>query len=161
MVLYATGSPRQILARRMTDLPALLTFLTSSEAAGPRGLGAFLSARRPPADCGRVFLIGDFLDLDPRQAVALHTRGREVLCVQILAPLELAPPPGAQVQWLDPEGQGQVERELDSATLAAYERALEERLAVWDQLAARHGFSHRLFSSERAFEDVVRATLER
>ncbi|MEE8468590.1 MAG: DUF58 domain-containing protein [Planctomycetota bacterium] len=161
VVLYSTGRPRQMLARRMTDLPELLQFLTSSEAAGPRGLGSFLDVRRPPADCGRVFLIGDLLDLDPRRAVALHTRGREVFCVQILAPLELAPPPGARVRWWDPEGPGHAERELDGATLAAYERALEERLAVWDSLAARHGFSHGLFSSERAFEDVVRATLER
>ena len=108
-----------------------------------------------------MFLIGDLLDLDPARAVALHTRGREVFCVQILAPIELAPPPGARVQWLDPEGGGRVQRELDGATLAAYERALESRLAAWHQLAARHGFFHRMFPSERAFEDVVRATLER
>ena len=154
-----SGRGRRFGARRPTDLPGLLGFLEGLVAEGDFGLGARLSVQRPAAECGRVFLVGDLLDLHPRDVPSLRTPGRELFCVQRLAPVELAPPEGRAVEWLDPEGGDRALRTLDASTLARYERRLEEWLEAWDRLAARHGFSYGLFPSDRPFEDVVRETL--
>ena len=158
--VWASDGGPPLRARRPTDLPAVLSFLQARHASGSAGLGALLASTRPAAGCGRVLLIGDLCDLPPREVLSLRGPGRELFCTQVLAPLELAPPPGVAVEWLDPEGEGTARRELDPASLEAYERALEARLAAWDELAARHGFTHRVHPSDRPFEDGVRALLE-
>lgn len=145
--------------RRLTDLPGLLAFFEGLVARGDRGLAQLLGRRRLGTECGRAFLVGDLCDLDPRAVLALARPGRDLLCAQVLAPVELAPRRGARVEWVDPEGGGRLPRTLDGPTLAAYERALEERLAAWDRLAARHGFTHHLFPSDRPFEEAVRGML--
>lgn len=146
-------------ARRSRDLPAVTAFLEGLRATGSAGLATLLRHHRPLAQHGRVFLVGDLLDVDPRDVLALRARGRDLRCLQLLAPIELSPPAGRAVEWLDPEGAGRVARTLDPATLRAYARALEERLEAWDRLAARHGFAYCLAPSDRDFEDVVRDSL--
>ncbi|MCP3918163.1 MAG: DUF58 domain-containing protein [bacterium] len=145
-------------ARRATDLPGLIGFLESRRARGDAGLARLCRERAFPADCGRVFMIGDLLDVEPSDVLGLRRPGRELFVVQVLAPLELAPPAGA-IEWHDPEGAGHVMVEVDGASRAAYERALELRLEAWDELAARHGIRFRVASSAEAFEDVVRGVL--
>jgi hypothetical protein len=103
--------------------------------------------------------VGDLLDLEERDVLALLTRRRELFALQLLAPVELAPPVGAAIEWLDPEGAGRRTLRLDPATVAAYERALEARLEHWRQLAARHGFGYGPYRSDQPFEDVVRGVL--
>lgn len=158
--LRASDGAPPLVARRPTDLGAALGFLAERRAGGAAGLEALLGSARPAAECGRVVLIGDLLDLAPHRVTGLRGPGRELYCLQVLAPLELAPPRDTAVEWLDPEGEGRASRQLDAAALEAYERALEARLGAWDELAARHGFTHRVHPSARPFEDAVRALLE-
>ncbi len=160
VTLWAGTRTPPMRGRKLADLPAVLSFLEARRASGGEGLASLLKAARPDADCGRVILVGDCCDLSPRDVLALRGPGRELLCAQILAPIELAPPAGATVEWLDPEGEGRVGRVLDPSTLDAYERALEARLTAWDNLAGRHGFTHAVHPSDRPFEDGVRALLE-
>lgn len=158
--LRASDGALPLRARRLTDLPGILRYLEGLRASGSAGLGALLSAVRPDAECGRVVLIGDLCDLSPEAVLTLCGPGRELLCTQLLAPIELAPPPGASVEWLDPESDARAARALDRRAIDAYERALEARLAAWDASAVRHGFTHRVHPSDRPFEDGVRMLLE-
>ena len=158
--LRASDGAPPLHARRATDLPAVLRYLEGLRASGSSGLGSLLSAGRPGAECGRVVLIGDLCDLLPEAVLTLRAPGRELLCAQLLAPIELSPPPGATVEWLDPEGDARAPRALDRRAVDAYERALETSLAAWDTCALRHGFTHRMHPSDRPFEDGVRALLE-
>lgn len=158
--LRATDGAPPLRVGKPTDLPAVLGYLEGLTAHGTPGLGALLAAVRPGADCGRVVLLGDLCDLSPAAVLGLRGHGREVLCGQLLAPHELAPPTGAAVEWLDPEGEGRAPRNLDRRAVEAYEQALEAQLASWDGLAARHGLRHHVHPSDRPFEDAVRALLE-
>jgi len=160
VVASGEGGPRSARARRLTDLPALLGFLEALVAGGAAGLGTLVTQSRPPAECGRMVLLGDLLDLEPAQTVGLRGVGRELVCVQILAPLELAPPSSGFVEWHDPEGTGRLSRALDDATVGAYERRLEERLEAWSALAARASIAYAVHGSDRPFEDVVRSLFE-
>ena len=147
--------------RGLRDLRALQTSLEGELAHGQRGLGAWLASSRPASAAGRVVLIGDLLDLEPRCVLALARRGRELALAQILAPLELAPPLDALVEWVDPESGERLRMQIDARRLGAYERALEARLESWSELARRHGLRYRCDSSATAFEDRVRGLLER
>lgn len=156
---HASGSRGEIVVRRKPDLPGLLNFCESQRAQGARGLAGLIAERRPPAEAGRVFLIGDLFDLQASDVLGLTRRGRELFCVQILAPIEFTPPALGSVEWKDPEGEGRLALEVDEAQAAAYERELHERLESWRLLAARHRFGHGSFSSDTPFEDVVRTLL--
>ncbi len=147
-------------ARRVADLGRLLAFLGSRRAGGSAGLADLVASRCVGSRCGRVVLIGDCLDLAPELLGGLRAPGRELLCAQVLAPIELAPPHSGAVEWLDPEGGADLRCELSRPLVESYERALGQRLAAWDALAARHAFRHTLHPSDRPFEEGVRALLE-
>jgi hypothetical protein len=61
---------------------------------------------------------------------------------------------------VDPEGGERLSVRLDGSNLSAYESNLESQLQAWQSMAARHGVSHGLYSSDAPFESAVRATLE-
>ncbi len=157
---------RRCLVRRRSDLGALLEFLVSLKAEGTAGLASVLQQRRPSRESGRVFLLGDLLDVDRSEAMSWQRPGRELLWVQFLAPLELVPDQslggieGQHVRWLDPEGDGSVSVRLDGDTLAAYEGRLEASIERWRHAASQHGVYHGLFSSNQPFEQAVHAILE-
>ncbi|GEM_PF-801265 len=167
---------QRLLARKLSDIGALLSFLRDLRAQGATGLGglgASLQAGRPASHVGRLFLIGDLLDMDPAQALSWMRPGRELFWVQVLAPLELLPVGasglgveqagtrhGDWVEWLDPEGSERLSVRLDGANLEAYEMSLERQLEAWQSMASKHGVSHGLFPSDSPFESAVRAILE-
>jgi len=158
-VVGAGPTGGELVTRRLTDLPELLAFLAGRRAGGAAGLALSLRERPPHSGAGRVFLLGDLLDVAPAQIARCGGRGRELVLAQILAPLELAPPRAGAVEWLDPEGEGRARVELDDARVRAYERALEVRLEAWSRFAASHGIAYGCFSSARPFEEPARALL--
>ena len=166
------GSQR-FLARKLSDVGGLVQFLQDLHAEGSEGLASAVRESRPSSQVGRLFLIGDLLDLGHEQALRWRRPGRELFWVQILAPLELLPQGGARskaggpvtqagewVEWLDPEGSERLSVHMDGSNLAAYESQLERQLEAWRTTASRHGVSHGLFPSDSPFESAVRATLE-
>jgi uncharacterized protein (DUF58 family) len=157
-----SGPPpaRMFRMRRKGDLPGLLGFLQEQRAAGVAGIAALLAEQRLPGDCGRVFVIGDLLDLEPAAVLRLAAPGRALFAAQLLAPLELAPPAGAAVEWLDPEGGERLALDVDASTLAEYEGRLEARLEEWASIAARHGVRYGLWRSDRPFEEIAQELLQ-
>ena len=164
---------RRFQARKLSDIGQLVKFLQDLCAVGAEGLATAVEEARPPSQAGRLFLIGDLLDLEHEQALRWRRPGRELFWIQILAPLELLPQGGGRsqagsskaragewVEWVDPEGSERLSVRLDGSNLAAYETNLERQLEAWQSMAARHGVSHGLFSSDSPFESAVRATLE-
>lgn len=164
---------RRFLARKLSDVGQLVRFLQDLYAEGAEGLATSVQDVRPPTRVGRLFLIGDLLDLEHEAALRWRRPGRELFWIQILAPIELFPRGGRRVhgqdsparagewvEWVDPEGSERLSVRLDGSSLAAYESNLEAQLEAWQSMAARHGVSHGLFSSDSPFESAVRATLE-
>jgi uncharacterized protein (DUF58 family) len=148
--------------RRRSELRGWLAFLEGRRAAGEPGLRALVDHARARIErgTGRVFLIGDLLDLEPREALSLARPGRELVAVQILAPHELAPPEG-DVEWLDPEGGARVTVALDERSRVAYAQLLEARLEAWRSSFARHRAAYGSWSSAVPFEEIVRGALAR
>ena len=133
----------------------MLAFLEGLEAVGGEGLGALL-ASAPRVDAGRVFLVGDLLDLAPEALLALARRGRQLAALQLLAPCELAPEAEGAVEWWDPEAGERLRLEVDAARLARYHEALEARLEAWRRNAAAHRIRFTCRSSATSFEELVR-----
>ncbi len=146
--------------RRRADLSRWLALLSGLAAAGERGIRELAAdPRLVPAE--RVIVVGDLLDVEPREVLALARRGRDLAAVQILAPHELAPGDERHdVRWIDPETSERLDVALDSRICARYERALEERLESWRRGMATHRVAHGCWSSATPFEDVVRGVLE-
>ena len=159
IVAGAGATVAELVARRPTDLPALIAFLESRRAQGTGGLGLSLRERPPDSTAGRVFLVGDLLDLEPADAACLAGGGRAVTAAMVLAPLELTPEPGGGVEWADAEGGERLARALTPEAVARYEQRLEAHIEAWSRLAARRGFGFACVSSERPFEEVVRQVL--
>ncbi|TDJ76361.1 MAG: DUF58 domain-containing protein [Planctomycetota bacterium] len=155
LLLARAGAPAEFAVVKKTDLAGLFAFFEAQRASGERGLAAILEQRRPPADAGRVFLIGDLEGLDPRAVLALLRRGRELFAAQILAPIELTPPAAGAVEWLDPEGRGRIPVMLEPGVLARYGEELDRQLEAWGALAGHHGFAYGCFRSDQPFEDVA------
>jgi uncharacterized protein (DUF58 family) len=157
--LFVAGEALEVARlRKRGDLAPWLGFLEGRRARGSRGADACFADPRL-AHAQRVFVVGDQLGYEPRAVIALARRRREVAVVQLLAPRELAPAVDAGVEWFDPESGERLDLALDTATVAAYGRALDTRLETWRATCARHGVFHRCFSTAAAFEDVVRAVL--
>ena len=85
-----------------------MRFVEGLRAAGAEGLGGLLR-HAVRGEVQRAFLVGDLLDVQPEQVVALARRGGTRLeVVRLLAPHELEPGAeegagAADVEWLDPE----------------------------------------------------------
>ncbi len=149
------GARKDYRVRSKRDLPGLLAFFESSRAAGDRGIARSLATWRPPAETGRAFVCGDLLDLDASELAPLRRRGRELFAVQILAPIELAPPAAGSVEWLDPESGEHVGMEVGTRLVAAYRRELETVLERWRLSCQRHRIAHACASSAEPFEDLL------
>jgi uncharacterized protein (DUF58 family) len=160
--LLASGDPAaELVARKPIDLPRVLAFLSALTARGRAGLAALAAEPARFRAAGRVFAIGDLLDVEPRElftAALGGRRGRELACVQVLAPEELrADTAGESVVWIDAETGERRALELTRATCAAYEAALSRRLSAWADACARHRVAHGSWSSATPFEDVCTA----
>lgn len=140
---------------RRTELPRLFAFLEGTRAAGSRGAAELCRRARLDAQPGRVVLIGDFQDVEPDAFVSLARRRRELVGLQVLAPLELEPPREGAVEWVDPEDGARVRVELDRAVRADYQRRLELSIEGFARMAARHGVRFVTTRAGRPFERVV------
>jgi uncharacterized protein (DUF58 family) len=109
----------------------------------PRGLSTDWSAvagaaRSVPRGVAVVF--SDFLTKElPRQAmVALRAAGHEVVLVQVLSPLELAPEVRGEVRLVDTETADSVDLTLGEQALASYHEAKAAHTRALRSLAAAH-----------------------
>lgn len=150
-----TAGVRIFELRRRADLTGLIAFLGALRAEDEGGLAQVLGEVRPEYAAGRIVAIGDLFDVEPPQVLELLARGRELTLLQVLAPDELSPPPGHSVDWRDPEGDGRRRVQLDGATMAHYERAMEEFLGRWRGLARHATIAHHVHPSTRDFEDTL------
>ena len=140
--------------RRLADLRGWANFLETCRADGTEGLGGFVRQSARLRDAGRVFLVGDLLDLAPADMKSFTRRGRELFCAQILAPEELVPTLGS-VEWADAEGNGRRRVEVDRDTLALYERRLGRRLEAWRKAAEHRRVTYVCHASSEPFETIA------
>ncbi len=159
-------------------MAGLVTWLAGLRADGGVGIGAVLGGarargpgKRPASSwagrAGRIFLIGDLLDVEPAQlgALAGARRGTECHALQLLAPVEFAPQqavgadgtgqadPPAVVEWRDAESGARLRSKLDQT--AAYELRLEDELERQRAVCAAHGLGHVCHSTRVPFEELV------
>jgi uncharacterized protein (DUF58 family) len=90
---------------------------------------------------GVAVLISDFLTQElPRRALtALRQAGHEVVLVQVLSPLELAPELRGELRLVDTETADAVELTLGDQALVLYDEARAEHSRALRLLAAAHG----------------------
>jgi uncharacterized protein (DUF58 family) len=144
--------------RQRADLGAWLSFLGALTAGGEDGVRTLLREPRL-ASADRVFIVGDLLDVEPPDVLALARRGRDLATVQLLAPHELAPSGERDVRWIDPESGEELDVAADPELRTRYERALAETLEAWRRAAGTHRVVHGCWSSAVPFEDVVHGVL--
>lgn len=140
--------------RTRRDLPSLLEFLRSRIARGERSLRE-LFALPQLARASRVVVLGDLMDVEPAQVLALARRGCRVTVTAVLARRELAPRASEGIEWFDPERGDTLALALDSGVLSAYGRALEGRLELWRSAFARRGQAFRVTPSDAEFEALA------
>jgi len=167
--VHVLANDASVFARRPTDLGRLIEVLGGLVARGGDGLGALAAEPARFRESGRVFALGDLLDLEPRELlgpVLGARRGRELVCVQLLAGVELRAVavhrdavPDDGVVWVDAESGERRAMELTRAARAGYEAALGRRLAAWGTACARHRATYGSFESTTPFEDVCNAVL--
>ncbi len=165
VALHTSGPAPLCVARKRAALEGWMRTLSATRAAGTAGLGsltrAFAAARTGVRAAGRVFLVGDFLDCEPRELFALVRPARELFLVQVLAPEELCPAARGPVRWVDAESGNALERTVDEAGLLAYEQRLAARLELWRAAAARMRAVHGCWTSTTPFETLARALCAR
>ncbi len=162
LVLSGGGDPiRPVHLTRTADLGRALAALAAVRAGGAGGLEDLVShhgSRAEARGCGRLILLGDFLDVDPADVLRLLGGRRRTHLGQVLAPEEWDPAagdggdPGA-AEFVDPESGARGRAGSDPRRgLDRYEQSLDGFIARWSDLAAAHGISHRAWSSADAFE---------
>lgn len=162
LALRADGTLLREAFTRRKDLAAWVAALESLESTpgSRRGLAELVERgaglRRRDA---RLFVLGDFLDLEPSVLRELQRPGRRVDLVQVLAPHEIAPDAleAPSVRWIDRESGERLRSAPAGAELARYCAALEASEETWRRAAARHGAVWTSWSSAAPFEDVVAA----
>lgn len=153
---------RTLALRTVRDLPLLYRWLREARARGGVGLGGALQ-QGGPRESGRIFVLGDLLDVRPRELLET-LRGRrgagvDVSLAQVLAPLEVSPETGQMVDWTCPESGERVRVAVDEGSIARYGQLLEEALEAWASAAARHAARYVLLRSDVEFEEGVREVL--
>ena len=143
--------------RRRAGLGGWIRQVERLRAAGERGLAALLERPRALRSAGRVFLVGDFLDLEPQRVLGLQRRGRELACAQVLAPDELAPRERGAVRWMDAETGAALWCAVDRRVRADYEAALSEDLERLGAVCARHRIGYGCWASTTPFETMALA----
>jgi len=160
VVASGPGADSAWLGRGVHDLAGLVRFLCGLEADAARGLETLLGEWSPEREAGRVFVIGDLLDLAGDELLRIDRRSRELFLVQFLSPIELDPTTVEHVDWLDPETNEHLRVELDTATRELYAQRLARELEEWGERARRHGWHYGLWSSATPFEEVVHRLLD-
>lgn len=159
LLVHGEGGGVDVAAlRKRPDLNAWLALLGTRRASGRRPLRELLAAPRLNG-ATRVVVLGDLLDLEAGDLLALVRPGRSVAAARILAGRELSPGLSEGVEWLDPESGERLSMALDTAALEAYGRALEARLGLWRTAFARRGQQLCTWRSDASFEDVAGALL--
>lgn len=159
-----TSCGQSFVVRRARDQSALrrkLEGLGAPQAGFEIGLGELAARARLTPRTGRVIVVGDLFDLEPRSVLELGAPGRELVVIRVLAIEELAP-----TRFLFGGGETRVELEaveederrliVDFDAARAYERALEVELESWQSILLRHRVLWRLAEAgETPFEQVL------
>ena len=135
-----------------------MAWLENKRASGDVGLEDLLSKARL-AGSGRVFLIGDFFDLEPTSLARIQRPGRELCLIRVLAQSELVPTLCESVELVDPESGDKSRIRIDANLQSDYELELSKDLERWRTFTARHRIASGCWSSETPFEDIVRTML--
>ncbi|MFT5288928.1 MAG: hypothetical protein ACI82F_000987 [Planctomycetota bacterium] len=162
-VTLATSSGRVLRARARSSVAPALSFLGSLEARGTLRSEQIGGPVEQFRSAGRVIVLGDLLELEVSDILNLRRPGRELQVLQFLAPEELDPASvGARedsIQWVDPEDGERVSVAGDPDLCDAYDEALAKLLEDWGHGLLRHRIAYGVWSSARAFEDVLAAGL--
>jgi len=153
--LVLAGAARSVAIEKRNGLAPWMRTLEETRARGGDGLAGLCTRYARAHGAGRVFLIGDFLDLEPQAVHALARPSRELFLAQILAPEELLPRLRGPVRWIDAEGGGTRELVVDEGVAQSYERRLGARLDRWRRTAARVRAAAGCWASTTAFETLV------
>ncbi len=158
--LVLSSAPKErLLVRRAHGVKEWMQRLEKSAAAGDAGLLRVLKEPGRVRNAGAVFLIGDFLDVEPQEVLHYQRRGRQLFCIQILAPHELLAPSadasGAGLEWVDAEHGETLSVSLDKRTRESYDALLSSRLENMRSVCARHRIGHSVWHSETPFEGVM------
>ena len=157
-LVLSSGSSERLCVRRAHGVKDWMRRFEATEAAGDVGLARAVAEPARVRKAGAVFLIGDFLDIEALDVLRFQRRGRQLFCVQVLAPFEILSPQGlgdGGIEWIDAEGSQHRKVGLDSKTGEAYDRLISARLETMRAVCARHGIAYGVWSSEVAFEDVI------
>jgi uncharacterized protein (DUF58 family) len=106
------------------------------------GLGQLAEQARLTPRTGRVIVIGDLFDLEPRDVLELGAPGRELVVIRVLSSGELAPTRvffaegAARLELEEVETEARLIVDFDAAR--HYERELEEELEAWHVILGRH-----------------------
>src|SRR6185503_15155275 len=119
--LVLSGAPQRCVLSRRGGLGAWMRLLESVRAEGRAGLASALPALARRRGAGRVFLIGDLCDAEPRELFALARPSRELFLAQILARDELVPERRGAVRWVAAEDGAAREVWVDDASAGRYE----------------------------------------
>lgn len=158
ITLWSSSDTDRLDIDRGRGMAAAMHWLESKRAEGDAGLEALLATVRL-AGSGRVFLVGDFFDLDPASIARIQRRGRELNFLRILAEEELVPPRSEAIEWVDPESDERRRMRVDKTAQSDYELELSHNLEAWRSFAARHRIASGCFGSTSAFEDIVSSIL--
>jgi uncharacterized protein (DUF58 family) len=150
--IVASPGGRELGIARRQDLARLLAFLETLRA---QGAGADRAPPRVEAEVARVFVVGDLRGADPESLLALRRRGRELKLLQILAPVEISPPPEGSVEWWDPEAGDALALEIDARARVLYAAELAGEIERWRSACARSGVAYSCSSSASPFEEIL------
>ncbi len=159
VTLIRSSDLRALTLSKEHDIQRCMDFLVSTRAVGANGLASLLAQPARFRAAGSLFLLGDLLDLEPRDALSLVGRGRQMHILQWLAAEELTPPEVGNVVWLDPETDQSRAVALTRDACARYDSRLQASLYHWKESCLKHRAKHALWSSSAAFEDVLRGVL--
>jgi len=158
ITLWSSSDTERMQVDRTHGVSSAMQWLESKQAQGEAGLEALLAKARL-AGAGRVFLIGDFFDVDPASIARIQRRGRELVFLRILSEDELVPAQREAVEWIDPESGESRRMRVDRQAQADYELELSHNLEAWRAFASRHRISSGCWSSRVPFEDIVNSAL--
>jgi uncharacterized protein (DUF58 family) len=137
----------------------LLNFLNGLRAEGADGMRSLVERAGKFRAAGRVFLVGDLLDLAPSEALGLVRRGRSLVAVGLLAPLEFDPGALGRVEWWDPEEEQRLVLNVGVESAREYEATLGAHIDAWREGAARHRAAFGCWDTRTPFEKVVLGVL--
>ena len=162
--LWTSAHLRFLRLRKRSELGGWMAAFEGERAEGSDGIAALLREPARVRGAGRVFVIGDLLDLCPTAALDLVRRGRELFFVQLLAAEELspsrgerggAPPADGPVRWIDPETGDEQTIHVDRRVRALYEDLLAEVLEAWGVVCSRHRATYGCWATTTPFETIV------